>query len=149
MPIKTFRGLLADGTERRINLTTNKGEIGYRITKFEIMSKLPGEDAASGGDYEHIVKIWSVSQSTIDAVIDFENNELLGAAFLSGSASSHAYPTSEVIVFDSMIFNQDIYVTLKNQEKGDQCNYYIELEQMKLDLNEATVATLKDIRNLK
>jgi len=27
-------------------------------------------------------------------------------------------------------------------------NYYIELEQMKLDLNENTVDTLKDIRNV-
>ena len=27
-------------------------------------------------------------------------------------------------------------------------NYYVELEQMKLDLNENTVATLKDIRNI-
>jgi len=27
-------------------------------------------------------------------------------------------------------------------------NYYIELEQVKLDLNENTVATLKDIRNI-
>ena len=27
-------------------------------------------------------------------------------------------------------------------------NYYIELEQMKLDLSENTVATLKDIRNI-
>ena len=28
------------------------------------------------------------------------------------------------------------------------CNYHIELEQMKLDLSEQTVATLKDIRNV-
>ena len=44
-----------------------------------------------------------------------------------------------------MIFNQDIYVT--NYGSGAM-NYYIELEQIKLDLNENTVATLKDIRNL-
>jgi len=29
------------------------------------------------------------------------------------------------------------------------CNYYLELEQFKLDLNENTVATLKNIRNIK
>ena len=29
---------------------------------------------------------------------------------------------------------------------GKTMNYYIELEQVKLDLNEATVATLKDMR---
>ena len=29
---------------------------------------------------------------------------------------------------------------------SEKNNYYIELEQVKLDLNEATVATLKDMR---
>ena len=47
-----------------------------------------------------------------------------------------------------MIFNQDIYVTHKDVAVGQTVNYYIELEQIKLDLNENTVATLKDIRNI-
>jgi hypothetical protein len=46
-----------------------------------------------------------------------------------------------------MTFNQDIFITLGSQS-GASCNYYIELEQVKLDLNENTVATLKDIRNI-
>jgi len=148
MAIKTFRGLLANNTERRINISTNKGDIGYRITKFEVMSRDPGDDTGSAGDYEHIVKIYSIPQTTITTVIDFEDQTLIAAAFIAGSKSAHSYPTSEVIVFDSMIFNQDIYISLLNQDKGDQCNYYIELEQFKLDLNESTVATLKDIRNI-
>ena len=45
-------------------------------------------------------------------------------------------------------FNQDIYVTMKDSSTGESCNYYIELEQMKLNLDEQTVATLKDIRNV-
>ena len=52
-------------------------------------------------------------------------------------------------IFDNMTFNQDIYVTYKDDETaGKFINYYIELEQVKLDLNENTVATLKDIRNI-
>ena len=45
-----------------------------------------------------------------------------------------------------MTFNQDIYITCKS---SGNMNYYMELEQIKLDLNENTVATLKDIRNIK
>jgi len=52
------------------------------------------------------------------------------------------------IIFDKEIFNQDIYIT-HTEAAGSAlaCNYYIELEQVKLDLSENTVATLKDIRN--
>ena len=46
-----------------------------------------------------------------------------------------------------MTFNQDIYITLRCHNAAADVNYYIELEQVKLDLNENTVATLKDIRN--
>ena len=48
-----------------------------------------------------------------------------------------------------MTFNQDIYVTHTDVLGAGACNYYIELEQFKLDLSENTVATLKDIRNIK
>ena len=53
-------------------------------------------------------------------------------------------------MFDKEIFNQDIYITHHNQHDTDTsaCNYYIELEQVKLDLSENTVATTKDIRNI-
>ena len=48
-----------------------------------------------------------------------------------------------------MIFNQDIYLTHLESQGSSAVNYYLELEQIKLDLNENTVATLKDIRNIK
>ena len=47
-----------------------------------------------------------------------------------------------------MTFNQDIFLTSSiNGSAGLEMNYYLELEQVKLDLNQNTVATLKDIRN--
>jgi len=51
------------------------------------------------------------------------------------------------MIFDQEIFNQDIYIGTKDTQ-GNAMNYYIELEQVKLDLSQSTVATLKDIRNL-
>ena len=47
-----------------------------------------------------------------------------------------------------MTFNQDIYVTHEDTVGSQPCNYYIELEVVKLALDENTVATLKDIRNI-
>ena len=44
MPVKSFRGLMADSTIDTISLHTNKGLIGYKIIKFQVMPKDPTVD---------------------------------------------------------------------------------------------------------
>jgi len=141
--IKTFRGLIADDAQDTIVLHTNDGSTGYRIIKFKTISNTPGT-----GDQEFVTKIYKVSQSTIgiDALVDFSANTLLGVSAISHSASI-SEPSSQNIIFDQEIFNQDIYVTGSATAGSVAMNYYIELEQISLDLSENTVATLKDIRN--
>jgi len=141
--IKTFRGLIVDGGQDTIVLHTNDGSTGYRIVKFQIMGVNPG---AGGSTQESVVQIWKVEQTTVTGEIDFSNNVLLGVAVLMQNDSS-AYQFSTDVIFDKEIFNQDIYITHKDQDVSISCNYYLELEQVKLDLSENTVATLKDIRN--
>ena len=143
MPIKSFRGMIKDGAIQTLVLHTNDGSTGYRIKKFEMIAQLPGSSQA-----EFIMKIYKTPQTTTDQYIDFSDNTLLAAGFLQTQAGETS-PYSKNIIFDNEIFNQDLYITLKDQVGGDYCNYYIELEQIKLDLNENTVATLKDIRNIK
>jgi len=147
MATKSFRGLIADGGIDTVALHTNTGSTGYRIKKFEIMSARPG---SSGSDAEHTVKIFSVPQTTasVSNAIDFSNNTLLAAATMGNSATTSQYGSTPVIVFDNMVFNQDIYITHKETSGAEDVNYYIELEQVKLALDENTVATLKDIRNI-
>ena len=132
---------MADGTQDTIVLHTNDGSVGYRIVKFSTIDETPGT-----ANVELLTKIYKISQSTIDGNVDFSDNRLLGMAYY-GFESSGA--TAQTIIFDSEIFNQDIYITHKDNASGNEpVNYYMELEQVKLDLNENTVATLKDIRNL-
>lgn len=145
MPIKSFRGLIADGAQDTITLHTNTGSTGYRIVKFEVM---PNKFGSAGTSYESVVKIYKISQSTIDGAVDFSDNTLLAAAALGGNADMSIYNTTPVIVFDNEIFNQDIYITHTEKTGIESMNYYIELEQITLDLTENTVATLKDIRNI-
>ena len=142
--IKSFRGLIDHNTIETISLHTNTGSTGYRIKKFEAMPKDP-----SGSSGTNILKIYSIPQTTTSSTIDFDDNTLIAAAVISHNASAFQYPPETVIVFDNITFNQDIYVTQTDAD-GNQtaCNYHIELEQVKLDLNENTVATLKDIRNI-
>ena len=140
--IKTFRGKIADNSQDTIVLHSNNGSTGYRIVKFQLMAIDP-----MSNNQESVVKIYTVSQSTITETIDFSDNTLLAAGYLENDNGGSTPTFNEAaIIFDSMIFNQDIYVT--HLEQGtDAINYYIELEQFKLDLSESTVATLKDIRN--
>jgi len=136
--IKTFRGLIVAGEQDTIVLHTNNGSIGYRIVKFETI----GPD--NNSTFENVLKIYKVSQTTKDANIDFSDQTLLAATLTEGSSASGVTGFKPVI-FDKEIFNQDIYIT---NAGTTSINYYIELEQFKLDLSESTVATLKDIRNL-
>ena len=143
MPIKTFRGQIADAAQDTILLHTNDGSTGYRVVKFDIISSAPGTD-----NEEAVVKIYKVPQASIDAVVNFSDQTLLGVAFSAASANTYYSYGTPNIIFDREIFNQDIFVTYKAVLGSASMNYYIELEQVKLDLGENTVATLKDIRNV-
>tara|TARA_R100000664_G_scaffold27673_1_gene38499 strand:+ start:256 stop:711 length:456 start_codon:yes stop_codon:yes gene_type:complete len=149
MPIKSFRGKIADDGKDTIVLHTNNGSTGYKIIKLQLFPAAPGVN-----NVENILQIFTVEQTgTASATPDFEDNTLLAAGYYQDNASS-AVPSSSTVVFDNTTFNQDIYITqrdISNGTPGDgtPVNYYIELEQIKLDLNENTVATLKDIRNIK
>jgi hypothetical protein len=143
MPIKSFRGLMDANTVTTVPLSTNNGSTGYRIVKFEIMPEKPMTEES-----EHVVKIYTIPQTTVDGTIDFSDNTLIAAGFTEGNPAT-AYRTYRTQFFDNTTFNQDIYITAESGVGTKPVNYYIELEQIKLDLNENTVATLKDIRNIK
>ena len=144
MAIKTFRGLVASGAQDTIVLHTNDGSVGYRIVKFILMPNAP-----MNADAEHVVKIYKTSQTAFTATVDFSDNRLLGAGQMANATSGYYNTAYDQVFFDNEIFNQDIYIThVDGQGGNDPVNYFIELEQIELDLNENTVATLKDIRNL-
>ena len=138
--IKSFRGQLADEEQDTIRLSTKNGLTGYKINKFQIMHVEPGQQ-----DAEHTIKLYMYKQETVDNNIDFDDATLLGAAYLTDDKATLG-TTSTVIVFDNVTFNEDIFITHEDTGGSQPCNYYLELEQVRLDLSEATVATLKDMR---
>jgi len=146
MPIKSFRGLIAERSVDTIPLHTNDGSTGYKITKLQVMANQPGNV-----DHEFVIKVYSIPQGTPPALdtIDFSDNTLLAAAYLKTESGGSSGVYTDIVIFDNITFNQDIYVTcVDNSGATEACNYYIELEQVKLSLDENTVATLKDIRNI-
>jgi hypothetical protein len=139
--IKSFRGLLANGGQEIIHLHTNDGSTGYKITKFDLISTDVG-----AATVELVCKIYKIPQTTVDGIINFSDNTLLGVAYFAVKGDN--YNGLESVVFDNEIFNQDIYITMQAVGGTSAGNYYIELEQVKLDLNQNTMATLKDIKNI-
>ena len=139
--ILSYRGVLADGAQETILLSTKKGEVGYKITKFQLF---PGAPGVTG--QQSIVKIYKDLQSTIDGDVNLSDNRLLAAGYFAQLISS-AETTAEIAVFDNEIFNQDIFITHYEDANTIAINYYLELEIIKLDESQAMVATLKDIRN--
>ena len=143
MAIKSFRGKIEDQGIDTISLSTNNGSIGYRIKKFEIM---PPNMASTR--LENTVKIYSIQQTTATADVDFSDNALLAAAYMENYEEFTGGSSNLTVVFDNVTFNQDIYITNFDGSTGEAMNYHLELEQIKLSLDENSVATLKDIKNI-
>jgi hypothetical protein len=144
--IKTFRGLIVDGGQDTIVLHTNDGSTGYRIVNFRVFPTKPGQE-----NVENTMVVWKVKQTTVSdsaITVDFSDNTMLAVGTFH-EAHADSLIGEDIVIFDREIFNQDIYITHTDTIGAVACNYYLELEQVKLDLSENTVATLKDIRNVK
>jgi len=147
MVVKTFRGLLADGGQNRIRLSTLKGKVGYRIVKFQLYP-----DQAGAVSYESTVQVWKTVQaapSTSAVTVDFTDSDLLGAAYYGQYSTISSAQQALTVVFDNEIFNQDIYITHTNVEgsgAANSMNYYLELEVIPLDDKGAEYTTVKDLR---
>jgi hypothetical protein len=142
MPIKSFRGLLADGTVEKIRLSTTNGLTGYKIVKFELFPFQPGQATTENTVTVHTIE---PAASTSAVEVNFNSPTLLAAGTFHESHADNLV-TESVVVFDNVVFNQDIFVAHTDTGGAIPVNFYLELEQVKLDLNEATVATLKDMR---
>ena len=141
MKLKSFRGSIADGAIQKIRLSTNNGLTGYKIKKFEIIAVNSGTT-----DFEHTVMLHTIEPSAATATVNFDDPTLLGVAFTEGNNSSNYIGQPLINIFDSEKFNQDIFVSNVDSKGALNVNYYVELEQVTLSQDEATVATLKDMR---
>ncbi len=141
--IITYKGKLPIGVQEKIHLSTNNGLTGYRINKFQIISSTPGV-----GSVEFVAKIYMTSQTGSESTtVDFSEPDLLAAIFYQDDQNTDK-PSSTEIVLDKETFNQDIFIYITSPNGSTvECNFYIELEQFKIDLNTSTFHTLKNIRN--
>ena len=138
----SFRGILDEGLEERIKLSTLDGKRGYRIVKFKTISSLIGVN-----EYETMTKIYTKAQGSGSTGVDFSESDLLAASYIEDNPS-HAYPLSETVFFDNEIFNQDIFINTASLTGTVRVNYYIQLETVKLTNTQSTQLTLKNLRTI-
>ena len=141
--IKTFRKQLAMGLQEKINLSTADGLTGYKIKKFQLIGSQPGADTTT-----FVGQIFTVNQEgSITSDVNFNDPTLIAVSYFADHDSS-ANPTSSEVIFDDVIINQDIFINITDPDGGtNPGNFYLELEQFKLNLNESTFATLKNLRS--
>tara|TARA_R110002074_G_scaffold129538_1_gene270673 strand:+ start:655 stop:1101 length:447 start_codon:yes stop_codon:yes gene_type:complete len=140
----SYKGKLAMGLQDKLNLATLNGKTGYKVKKFQILSTTPGV-----GNVEYVAKITTKDDSaSIASTVDFTDADIVAVAYLQDNASS-AVSTSETIIFDNEIFNQNAFVNITDASGGTvECNYYIELETVSLSDIESTMLTLKSLRTV-
>lgn len=145
---KSFRGELADGDVKRIRLSTNDGLTGYKIKKFQVITA----DTVGAVTSSSMIAVYTTGKTDTGAdrtaldSVTFNDPTLL-AAIDYRQHSNEAYGVvGNNIIFDDKVFNQDIYITHKDNLAAATINFYLELEQVKLSKDEAAVATLKDMR---
>jgi len=137
--IKTFRGRLDNLEEDRIYLAGGADNIGYKIHKFEIMGQSP-----FFAESEAVMKIYTVSQAgSVDSQVDMGDETLLGVSISTNDADNPVNSGYRSVIFDQTVVNQDIFVTYKTNQGSEKCNYYIELEQVKINNSEAAVMNYK------
>ena len=145
--IKTFRNKMIDEEIQTIRLSTNDGKTGYVIKDFKAIGNDPGTKT-----YEVVLKVFTVNpgSGTPTGTIDFGDPTLVAVLYYLNNPATDNLSELQV-VNDKVKFNQDLYITCQDAHNSPTTadvwtNYQLELEQIKLDINEATVATLKDIR---
>jgi len=127
--VHSFRGLLAEGEQQRIRIQGPLGAIAWRITKFEVMGNKPGISSS----VESIVSIWREEQTSVATSafeVNFDNEDLLATAIWAMGETTYNIDTA--VVFDNALFSRNIWVTHTDNAAAEACNYYIELEEVKI-----------------
>ena len=139
--IKTFKGQLPVGNEKKIHLSTADGLTGYKIKEFRVVSKQPG-----AGNYEIIGKVRLTPDNNISSEVDFNDTDLMALSLYQDAAGNLNF--ADTMIIDKEIFNQDVFVNVTDASGNTTpINFYLELEQIKINLNTSTYHTLKNLRS--
>ena len=117
---KSFKGAIQADSSQTIKLSTNNGLTGYKIKKLNVIGQQP-----SALDQESTFKIFTVPDKAVTSTIDFGDPTMLAVIFYETDDTA-TLSDNQNIIFDNVIFNQDIHLTMKGTA-STSLNYHIEL----------------------
>ena len=123
--VHSFRGLLTDGEQRKISIQGSVGAIAWRIVKMATIGSTYG-----ASNQQSVVKVYREEQDATTSTIDFGDENLLAVGVTSSEAGVQNVPQS--VIFDNTLFVRNLYVTHVENVAALLCNYYIELEEVKV-----------------
>ena len=135
--MKIFTGKLTSDNnstnQDQIHLSGGDENTCYRLHDLKLLA------TSESADISPVVKIYKNKQSAVDENIDFTQAGLLGAAIYRQDSGNN-YPPQQTILFDNEIFNQDIFITYKDNETASaSVNYLLVLEEIKAKDSELAV----------
>ena len=112
--MKIFTGKLTSDNnstnQDQIHLSGGDENTCYRLHDLKLLA------TSESADISPVVKIYKNKQSAVDENIDFTQAGLLGAAIYRQDSGNN-YPPQQTILFDNEIFNQDIFITYKDNDQ--------------------------------
>ena len=97
----SFRGMidssLGNDAQDTVHLHTIRGAVGYKITKMQVFPNEPGAVTTEG-----VVKIFKIKQTAIDALVNFEDQTLLAAAYYTQYTGANTTANTLISIFDNV-----------------------------------------------
>ena len=126
--MKVFTGRLTSDNsatnQDQIHLSGGDTNTCYKLHDLKLIAMSESADIAP------VVKIYKNRQSSVTEEIDFTQAGLLGAAIYRQD-SGNQFPPLQTVLFDNEIFNQDIFITYKDNETASaSVNYLLVLEEI-------------------
>jgi hypothetical protein len=145
----TYRFLIEHKQKIRLFLAGLEGEIGYRVTKLELMPKNFGN---TSNELESTVRLYTVDPGVHttgwNGETNFDDSSVVAVATIGMDATADVYPMIMNTTMDAVPFNQDLWVVhWNNHGDANEVNLYIEIEQFPLTSLEASTLCLKNMRN--
>tara|TARA_Y100001963_G_scaffold148175_1_gene225617 strand:- start:694 stop:1137 length:444 start_codon:yes stop_codon:yes gene_type:complete len=139
--IKTFRAKVAEDQQVKIPLSGGDTNTGYRIVE---LTGMPADTAgATNTSNEALVCVWKNRQSNFDSEVDFNDDNLLAAFYFLRDQGVVAI-TSESVIFDDELINQDIFVTYVDAQTNNVgFNWFLKIEEVKMKDPEIAVVNYK------
>ena len=135
-----MRGQTASGSTEVLNFRGNKPGYAYRLVEFQLYpsTNLPGVDV------EMTASITAGKTAIAPTDVDFNNEGLIGTAFLQSNASSTRLQSDLIVINDTFLITQNLILMVMNSAGSNEpVNWQCRFVAEKMSKSEEAVTNYK------